>query len=65
LLTGKLARLRRRLQILDDEKKIMLFFCDAPSWVCLLYAKLWYGGVPEAPDMKPRFIFGYVIPVVL
>jgi hypothetical protein len=43
----------------------MLFFCDAPSWVCLLYAQVWYGEVPGAPDMKPRFIFGYVMPVVL
>ena len=66
LLTGKLARLRRRLQNFDDEKNIfVLFFCDAPSWVCLLYAQVWYGEVPGAPDMKPRFIFGYVMPVVL
>jgi hypothetical protein len=42
-----------------------LFFCDAPSWVCLLHAQVWYGEVPDAPDMKPRFICGYVMPVVL
>ena len=35
----------------------MLFLCDAPSWVCLLYAQVWYGEVPGAPDMEPRFIF--------
>ena len=43
----------------------MLFCCDAPSWVCLLYAQVWYGEVPGPPDMKPRFIFGYVMPVGL
>ena len=35
----------------------MLFLCDVPSWVCLLYAQVWYGEVPGAPDMEPRFIF--------
>ena len=58
LLTGKLAKLRRRLQILMMKKNIFaLFFCDAPSWVCLLYAQVWYGGVPGAPDMEPEFVF--------
>ena len=67
LLTGKLARLWRRLQIWDDvkKKKSRYFFLWCAFVGVLLYA-LWYGEVP-APNIKPetRGLFLVVLYAIL
>ena len=43
-------------------KKIifLLFLCDAPLWVCLLYVYVWYRRVPGASNPELKFILCYV-----
>jgi len=38
----------------------LLFLCDAASWVCLLYAQVWFGRVHDVPQLNLDFIFGFV-----
>jgi hypothetical protein len=59
------GRLQRRVQIFGgSEISNIFFFCyfwAMQLCVCVCYMfKLGAGGVPNALDIKPRFVFGYV-----
>ena len=49
----------------EQENIFVSFFCDAPSWVCLLYAYVWYWGGPGTQNTNPTFDFRYVTLVIV